>query len=134
MGYGWLGTRVDHPGPMDQLPQLQLRILSLQATMDIPWTKQNINVHQVAKRILNVILRVFILLEVCKLVRYVKDKNPRDYAGNTPLHLAAIDGHSAVYKLLVDNGGNDNLINNQGETANELMVRTLTGSKWNFHY
>ena len=73
-------------------------------------------------------------LEVCKLVRYVKDKNPRDYAGNTPLHLAAIDGHSAVYKLLVDNGGNDNLINNQGETANELMVRTLTGSKWNFHY
>jgi len=73
-------------------------------------------------------------LEVCKLVRYVKDKNSRDYAGNTPLHLAAIDGHSAVYKLLVDNGGNDNLINNQSETANELMVRTLTGSKWNFHY
>jgi hypothetical protein len=73
-------------------------------------------------------------LEVCKLVRYVKDKNPRDYAGNTPLHLAAIDGHSAVYKLLVDYGGNDNLINNQGETANELMVRTLTGPKWNFHY
>ena len=72
-------------------------------------------------------------LEICKLVRYVEDKNPRDYAGNTPLHLAAIDGHSAVYKLLVDNGGNDNLINNQGETANELMVRTLTGSKWNFH-
>ena len=73
-------------------------------------------------------------LEVCKLVVYVKDKNPRDYAGNTPLHVAAIDGHSAVYKLLVDNGGNDNLINNQGETANELMVRTLTGPKWNFHY
>ena len=73
-------------------------------------------------------------LEVCKLVRYVKDKNPRDYAGNTPLHLAAIDGHSAVYKLLVDNGGNDNLINKQNETANESMVKTLTGLKWSFHY
>ena len=73
-------------------------------------------------------------LEVCKLVKYVDDKNPSDIVGNTPLHDAAIEGQEAVYKFLVDNGGNDTLINDRGQTANEIMVRTLTGSKWHFHH
>ena len=60
MGYGWLGTSVDHPEPMDP----DAPGLTLVATMDIPWTKQNIIVNQVAKHILDVILRIFIFLEV----------------------------------------------------------------------
>ena len=73
-------------------------------------------------------------LEVCKLVKYVEEKNSRTIFDDTPLHYAAIKGQKAVYKFFVDNGGNDTLINDRGQTANEIMVRTLTGSKWHFHH
>ena len=65
-------------------------------------------------------------LEVCKLIKYLEDKSPRDYRGNTPLHLAAKEGHSDVYKLLYDHGVDESILNFDGKSADEIMVRKLT--------
>jgi len=49
--------------------------------------------------------------------------NERDEDGNTPLHLAAMEGHLPVVKALLNKGGIDTSAeNNDGETANDLAA------------
>ena len=44
------------------------------------------------------------------------DKNLEDYDGNTPLHIAALNGHSNVCKTLIEGGVQKNLRNNNGKS------------------
>ncbi|KAK3390130.1 hypothetical protein B0H63DRAFT_107437 [Podospora didyma] len=41
-----------------------------------------------------------------------EDINVADYAGNTPLHIAALNGYSDIVKLLIDAGSNLECVNN----------------------
>ena len=46
----------------------------------------------------------------------VQDKNPKDFDGWTPLHLAALSGHSSVCEAIMKNIFNKNPSNNEGYT------------------
>ena len=46
----------------------------------------------------------------------VQDKNPKDFDGWTPLHLAAGTGHSSVCEAIMKNIFNKNPSNNEGYT------------------
>ena len=70
-------------------------------------------------------------LEICKLIiENIADKNPADYDGNTPLHLAAntpiynapsIDyEHLNTCRLILENVGDKNPANNLGKTPKDL--------------
>ena len=48
------------------------------------------------------------------------DVNQRGFAGATPLHLSAVHGHDAVAMLLLDNGANASLTDDDGLTASEV--------------
>ena len=61
-------------------------------------------------------------LELCKLIinNLENDKNPKDIAGVTPLHLAADDGDLALCKLIVQNVINKSPLNINQETPKDL--------------
>ena len=50
------------------------------------------------------------------IVESVKDKNPGDNFGNTPLHWAADLGHFLICQLMLDNAKDKNPKNNLGST------------------
>ena len=55
---------------------------------------------------------------------YLRDICPtlhmQDAGGNTPLHLAAASGNSAMAKLMIDNGADSSVKNSQEQTAAEM--------------
>ena len=53
-----------------------------------------------------------------------RDKNPKDYRGNTPLHLAARIGHFNLCELIILNVVNKNPINLHYETP--MMVAAIS--------
>jgi hypothetical protein len=46
--------------------------------------------------------------------------NAQDYEGNTPLHLAASNGHGRIVRLLMDHGADSSIVNHEGFTASDL--------------
>jgi ankyrin repeat protein len=44
----------------------------------------------------------------------------QDNEGNTPLHVAATNGHGRIVRLLMDHGADSSIINRQGFTASDL--------------
>ena len=55
-------------------------------------------------------------MEVCKLLlKSVKDKNPRDDSGLTPLHMAANKGYLEICKLLMKGLSNKNPASDDGQ-------------------
>ncbi|VDP97579.1 unnamed protein product [Trichobilharzia regenti] len=49
------------------------------------------------------------------------DPNLPTTEGNTPLHSAACQGHTEVMQKLIAAGADENLKNNQGLTASDLL-------------
>ena len=48
-------------------------------------------------------------LEVCRLIiENVQDKNPANWDGKTPLHLATLYGQHEVCRLLIENVAGEN--------------------------
>ena len=47
--------------------------------------------------------------------------------GETPLHKAAKNGHVDMVKLLISNGANKNIKNNDGKTAKDIAAENVKG-------
>jgi ankyrin repeat protein len=63
-------------------------------------------------------------MEVAKvLLEAGADVNARDASQNTPLHYAALHGHTTVAKLLLEAGGDINARNRKGKTPLALAQR-----------
>src|SRR4029434_6762460 len=63
-------------------------------------------------------------MEVAKvLLEAGADVNARDASQNTPLHYAALHGHTTVAKLLLEAGGDINAKNRKGKTPLALAQR-----------
>ena len=64
-------------------------------------------------------------LELCKLIinNLENDKNPKDIAGVTPLHLAAEEGDLELCKLIVQNVTNKSPLSNKRETPKDLAYQ-----------
>jgi len=65
---------------------------------------------------------------VSSLLHHHSPLNPRDNNGNTPLHLAALYNSTTIVNLLLTNGADRNMMNEEGETP-ELMAETY-GNEW----
>ena len=61
------------------------------------------------------------------IIENVQEKNPRAHSQLTPLHMAAIYGHSDICKLIIENVDETNPKNIHGETPMDLAI--LNGQK-----
>ena len=56
--------------------------------------------------------------QICKIIiESVKDTNPKDLEGSTPLHQAVIHGHLEIYQLLLAKAENKNPKDQRGRTV-----------------
>ena len=56
-------------------------------------------------------------MDICQLiVEHAEDKNPKGRNGNTPLHVAAINGHLDIFQLIVDQVVEKSPVDNDGMT------------------
>ena len=63
-------------------------------------------------------------VDTCRqILLYAKDKNPRGYAGVTPLDLAAKKGHLEICRLIMDNVHDKNPLDNRGNTPQDRARR-----------
>ena len=70
---------------------------------------------------------------VCEyIIARVKDKNPQDISRSTPLHRAAQYGHLQIYKLILDNVGEEeeNRRCGGGWTPKRLLENRKSGQGW----
>ena len=54
----------------------------------------------------------------------MREKNPRDSGGKTPLHLAALEGHFSICKIFIEKLDNDDIhpLDNLGRTPFQLAA------------
>ena len=66
-------------------------------------------------------------LKLCQfLIESLKsngDKNPKDFAGTTPLHVAAENGDLKLCELIVENVTDKSPLNNKQETPKDLAYK-----------
>ena len=59
--------------------------------------------------------------EVERLIREGEDVNKKDeHGGESPIHWAAVRGHTDTVKLLLDRGADPYITNKKGKTARDL--------------
>ena len=91
-------------------------------------TKTNKNVIHFAAQSTPATLRN-VLIASCMLENRVELLNHQDEEGNTPLHLAAkAYGRGVVWEMLVENGADPDIYNNNYFTANDIADKTFVVS------